>query len=57
MVAGALKDAAARGVAVRIIYDVDHANPIPVPPPPEPDVAADRVARRARQARSPASPT
>jgi hypothetical protein len=22
---------------VRIIYNVDHANPIPVPPPPEPD--------------------
>ena len=37
MVAGALKEAAARGVAVRIMYDVDHANPIPVPPPPEPD--------------------
>ena len=38
IVAGALKEAAGRGVAVRIIYDVDHANPIPVPPPPEPDV-------------------
>jgi phosphatidylserine/phosphatidylglycerophosphate/cardiolipin synthase-like enzyme len=37
-VGGALKDAAARGVAVRILYNVDHANPIPVPPPPEPDV-------------------
>jgi phosphatidylserine/phosphatidylglycerophosphate/cardiolipin synthase-like enzyme len=37
VIAGALKDAAGRGVAVRIIYDVDHANPIPVPPPPEPD--------------------
>ena len=37
-VAGALRDAAARGVAVRIIYNVDHENPIPVPPPPEPDV-------------------
>src|SRR5215471_16622916 len=35
---GALKDAQARGVAVRILYNVDHANPIPVPPPPEPDV-------------------
>src|SRR4029077_4437641 len=33
----ALKEAAGRGVAVRIMYDVDHANPIPVPPPPEPD--------------------
>jgi phosphatidylserine/phosphatidylglycerophosphate/cardiolipin synthase-like enzyme len=37
VVTGALRDAAARGVAVRIMYDVDHANPIPVPPPPEPD--------------------
>jgi phosphatidylserine/phosphatidylglycerophosphate/cardiolipin synthase-like enzyme len=37
VVAEALKEAAGRGVAVRIIYDVDHANPIPVPPPPEPD--------------------
>jgi phosphatidylserine/phosphatidylglycerophosphate/cardiolipin synthase-like enzyme len=37
VVTGALKEAAGRGVAVRIIYDVDHANPIPVPPPPEPD--------------------
>jgi phosphatidylserine/phosphatidylglycerophosphate/cardiolipin synthase-like enzyme len=37
VVTGALKEAAARGVAVRIMYDVDHANPIPVPPPPEPD--------------------
>src|SRR5436309_4235399 len=33
----AIRDAAARGVAVRIVYDVDHANPVPVPPPPEPD--------------------
>jgi phosphatidylserine/phosphatidylglycerophosphate/cardiolipin synthase-like enzyme len=39
VVAGALRDAAARGVAVRILYNVDHPNPIPVPPPPEPDVA------------------
>jgi len=38
VVAGALRDAAARGIAVRIIYNVDHANPIPVPAPPEPDV-------------------
>jgi len=28
-----------RGVAVRLAYNVDHANPIPVPPPPETDVA------------------
>jgi phosphatidylserine/phosphatidylglycerophosphate/cardiolipin synthase-like enzyme len=39
VVAGALRDAAARGVAVRLIYNVDHPGPIPVPPPPEPDVA------------------
>jgi phosphatidylserine/phosphatidylglycerophosphate/cardiolipin synthase-like enzyme len=38
VVGGAIKDAQARGVAVRILYNVDHANPIPVPPPPEPDV-------------------
>ena len=38
MVAGAIRDAAARGVGVRILYNVDHRNPIPVPPPPEPDV-------------------
>jgi phosphatidylserine/phosphatidylglycerophosphate/cardiolipin synthase-like enzyme len=39
IVGGALKAAEARGVAVRILYNVDHENPIPVPPPPEPDVA------------------
>jgi len=39
VVGGALKAAEARGVAVRILYNVDHENPIPVPPPPEPDVA------------------
>ena len=38
VVAGAIHEASARGVAVRIIYNVDHRNPIPVPPPPEPDV-------------------
>ena len=38
LVGGALRDGQARGVAVRILYNVDHANPIPVPPPPEPDV-------------------
>jgi phosphatidylserine/phosphatidylglycerophosphate/cardiolipin synthase-like enzyme len=39
LVSGAIRNAAARGVEVRIIYNVDHRNPIPVPPPPEPDVA------------------
>jgi phosphatidylserine/phosphatidylglycerophosphate/cardiolipin synthase-like enzyme len=38
VVAGAVREASARGVAVRIIYNVDHRGPIPVPPPPEPDV-------------------
>ena len=37
VVGGAIKDAAARGVEVRFLYNVDHRNPIPVPPPPEPD--------------------
>jgi phosphatidylserine/phosphatidylglycerophosphate/cardiolipin synthase-like enzyme len=39
VVGGALRETAARGVAVRILYNVDHEQPIPVPPPPEPDVA------------------
>jgi phosphatidylserine/phosphatidylglycerophosphate/cardiolipin synthase-like enzyme len=38
VVGGAIKAAAARGVALRILYNIDHRNPIPVPPPPEPDV-------------------
>ena len=37
IVGGAVRAAAGRGVAVRIVYNVDHRNPIPVPPPPEPD--------------------
>jgi phosphatidylserine/phosphatidylglycerophosphate/cardiolipin synthase-like enzyme len=37
IVGAAIEAAAARGVAVRIIYNVDFRNPIPVPPPPEPD--------------------
>jgi phosphatidylserine/phosphatidylglycerophosphate/cardiolipin synthase-like enzyme len=36
-VGGAIQAAAARGVAVRFVYNVDHRNPIPVPPPAEPD--------------------
>src|SRR5438067_8954019 len=35
IVIGALEAAAARGVAVRVAYNVDHRKPIPVPPPPE----------------------
>jgi phosphatidylserine/phosphatidylglycerophosphate/cardiolipin synthase-like enzyme len=38
IVSDSISRAAARGVRLRFIYNVDHANPIPVPPPPEPDV-------------------
>src|SRR5438034_6490692 len=38
VVGGAIQAASARGVALRILYDIDHRSPIPVPPPPEPDV-------------------
>jgi phosphatidylserine/phosphatidylglycerophosphate/cardiolipin synthase-like enzyme len=34
-VAVALDEALARGVAIRILYNVNHPGPIPVPPPPE----------------------
>jgi phosphatidylserine/phosphatidylglycerophosphate/cardiolipin synthase-like enzyme len=34
LVASAIADAAKRGVAVRLAFNVDHENPIPVPPPP-----------------------
>jgi phosphatidylserine/phosphatidylglycerophosphate/cardiolipin synthase-like enzyme len=50
IVGGAIRDAAARGVAVRFVYNVDHRNPIPVPPPPEPDaqlIASLRVPAQA----------
>jgi phosphatidylserine/phosphatidylglycerophosphate/cardiolipin synthase-like enzyme len=50
IVGRAFRDAAARGVDVRVLYNVDHANPIPVPPPPEPDaqlIASLGVASRA----------
>jgi phosphatidylserine/phosphatidylglycerophosphate/cardiolipin synthase-like enzyme len=35
LVLAALLSAAQRGVAVRLLYNVDHPGPIPVPPPPE----------------------
>ena len=35
LVLAALLAAAQRGVAVRLLYNVDHPGPIPVPPPPE----------------------
>ena len=37
VVGTAIREAKARGVAVRFLYNLDHRNPIPVPPPPEPD--------------------
>lgn len=50
IVRGALTDAAARGVKIRIAFNVDHPGPIPVPPPsacePE-DVVALKVPARA----------
>jgi phosphatidylserine/phosphatidylglycerophosphate/cardiolipin synthase-like enzyme len=33
----AIRAAAARGVEIRFLYNLDHRNPIPVPPPAEPD--------------------
>jgi phosphatidylserine/phosphatidylglycerophosphate/cardiolipin synthase-like enzyme len=38
VVGDAIRRAHDRGVRIRFVYNVDHANPIPVPPPPEPDV-------------------
>ena len=40
VVVGAMRDASARGVTVRLLYNVDHAMPIPVPPPPQTEPAA-----------------
>ena len=42
VVGGAIRDAAARGVQVRIAFNRDHAKPIAVPPPPStrPDLLA-----------------
>src|SRR5918999_1731339 len=33
-VAGALRDAASKGVALRLLYNLDSERPVPVPPPP-----------------------
>ncbi len=45
IVIGAIKDAAARGVSVRLAYNVDYPGPIPVPPPPSTDVGAVEALR------------
>jgi phosphatidylserine/phosphatidylglycerophosphate/cardiolipin synthase-like enzyme len=37
IVGDALRRAHARGVRIRLAYNVDHRKPIPVPPPPSPD--------------------
>ena len=39
MVVDAVRRAAARGVYIRLAYNVDHARPVPVPPPSAPDEA------------------
>jgi phosphatidylserine/phosphatidylglycerophosphate/cardiolipin synthase-like enzyme len=39
LVKSAIMAAAGRGVAIRLLYNVDFPNPIPVPPPPQPDTA------------------
>jgi len=36
-VVSAFREARARGVAVRFVYNADHPGPIPVPPPPDTD--------------------
>jgi phosphatidylserine/phosphatidylglycerophosphate/cardiolipin synthase-like enzyme len=38
IVGDAIREAAKRGVSVRLAYNVDHDRPIPVPPPPRPDI-------------------
>ena len=44
LVSEALVDAQERGVAVRLVYNVDHPGPIPVPPPPQTAPGAPRGA-------------
>jgi phosphatidylserine/phosphatidylglycerophosphate/cardiolipin synthase-like enzyme len=39
IVGDAIRRAHARGVRIRLLYNVDHRKPIPVPPPPSPDEA------------------
>ena len=53
----ALVGAQSAGVAVRLVYNVDHPGPIPVPPPPRDRARAARGAADRDARRSPASPT
>jgi phosphatidylserine/phosphatidylglycerophosphate/cardiolipin synthase-like enzyme len=39
IVGAAIRRAAERGVRLRLVYNVDHRNPIPMPPPSSPDEA------------------
>ena len=57
IVKGALVGAQERGVAVRLVYNVDHPGPIPVPPPPKTAPGARSRRCRSRRGRSPACPT
>src|SRR3954453_9909792 len=43
IVGDAIRRAAARGVRIRLAYNVDHARPIPVPPPASPDESLIRA--------------
>ena len=56
IVTQALLGAQERGVAVRLVYNVDHPGPIPVPPPPRPRRRCSRRCR-SRRDRSRACPT
>ena len=57
LVLATLLAAQQRGVAVRLVYNVDHPGPIPVPPPPEHGRAGDRGAARPDTGDRRASPT
>ena len=50
IVVDAIRRAAARGVYIRLAYNVDHARPVPVPPPSAPGRGADRDAAGRRAA-------
>ena len=56
IVAGALREASARGVAVRLLYNVDTGRPDEIHPPPRPGRSCCGSCR-SRSVGSPASPT